>query len=324
MARRFNTSPAAKSTALSCAQRAQKMGLTLNEYGLREVDTRKASRGATEEEIYEKLGLALDSAGVARELRRNRSGGASMLPKLVELAEIRGDLHMHTTETDGRATLEEMAEAAHAAGLEYIAITDHSKALAMANGLDEKRAVAFAHQVRDMDQRRLGMHVFSGIECDIRRDGSMDLEDDALGELDLVIGSVHSHMNLEASEMTDRLLRALECPHLRVLGHPTGRILLHRDPYPFDFEAGRDGSRAAQCLSRNQRQPRRLDLTALADSRRESPRCKFVISTDAHHPKHLANMRYGVRMARRGWLEAADIMNTLPADEFARGDLKHK
>src|SRR5579862_7412700 len=143
---------------------------------------------------------------------------------------------MHTTETDGRASLAESAEIAAARGYEYIAITDHSKALAMANGLDEKRAVAFAHQVREMDQRGLGLRVFSGIECDILRDGSMDLADDALAELDWVIGSVHSYMNMEAAEMTDRLLRALECPHVRVLGHPTGRILLHRDPFPFDFE----------------------------------------------------------------------------------------
>src|SRR5207302_3951841 len=122
---------------------------------------------------------------------------------------IRGDLHMHTRESDGRATLEEMVQAARERGYEYVAITDHSKALAMANGLDEKRAIAFAHQVREMDQRSLGLRVFSGLECDIRRDGTMDLENDALGELDFVIASVHSHMNLEASEMTDRLMRAL-------------------------------------------------------------------------------------------------------------------
>ncbi len=169
---------------------------------------------------------------------------------------------MHTRESDGRASLEEMAEAALAMGYEYIAITDHSKALAMANGLDEKRAVAFAHQVRDMDQKGLGLRVFSGLECDIRRDGAMDLEDDALAELDWVIGSVHSYMNLEPAEMTDRLLRALECPHLRVIGHPTGRVLLHRDPFPFDFEAV-----AAVAARRNvyleiNASPERLDLTA--------------------------------------------------------------
>src|SRR6202166_2415837 len=189
----------------------------------------------TEEEIYSALGLAW----IPPELRENQgeieAAEAGTLPKLIELGQIRGDLHMHTVETDGRATLEEMAEAARALGYEYVAITDHSKALAMANGLDEKRAVAFAHQVREING--LGIRVFSGIECDIRRDAVMDLENDALPELDFVIGSVHSYMNLEAAEMTDRLMRALECPHLRALGHPTGRILLNRDAYPFDFEA---------------------------------------------------------------------------------------
>src|ERR1039457_801775 len=139
---------------------------------------------------------------------------------------------MHTTETDGRATLLEMAEAARIQGYEYIAITDHSKALAMANGLDEKRVVAFARQVREINREAIGIRGFSGIECDILKDGAMDLADDALGELDLVIGSVHSHMNQEGAERTGRLLRALECPHLRIIGHPTGRILLERDAFP--------------------------------------------------------------------------------------------
>ena len=191
--------------------------------------------GATEEEIYEALGLDW----IPPELRENSgeidAAAEHRLPKLVELSHMRGDLHMHTTESDGRATLAEMAEAARERGLDYIAITDHSKSLAMTNGLDEKRAVAFAHQVREMDQRELGLRVFSGLECDIMRDGAMDLADDALAELDWVVGSVHSYMNLEPAEMTDRLLRALECPHLRAIGHPTGRILLHRDPFPFDF-----------------------------------------------------------------------------------------
>src|SRR5262249_36929308 len=158
------------------------------------------------------------------------------LPELVEIKDIRGDLHMHTTETDGRGTLEEMIEAARERGYEYIAITDHSKALAMANGLDEARAVAFAKQVRALNRRALAIRLFSGIECDILRDGAMDLANDALAELDVVIGSVHSHMSLEPAEMTDRLLRALECPHIRILGHPTGRRLLERDSYPYDFE----------------------------------------------------------------------------------------
>jgi DNA polymerase (family X) len=298
--------------------RAQKMGMTLNEYGLARVEGAARLASATEEEIYAALGLDW----IPAELRENsgeiEAAAEHRLPALIEQSQIRGDLHMHTTESDGRVSLEEMAEAARARGLEYIAITDHSKALAMANGLDEKRAVAFAHHVREMDQSRLGVRVFSGIECDIRRDGEMDLENDALAELDWVIGSVHSYMNLESAEMTDRLLRALECPHLRVLGHPTGRILLHREPFPFDFEAI-----AAEAARRNvhleiNASPERLDLSGPLIRAAKAKGCKFVISTDAHHPKHLANMGYGIRMARRGWLEPGDVINTRSAGEFAR------
>ncbi len=297
-------------------QRSLKMGYTLSEYSLSRLHSNERVAGATEEEIYAALGLAW----IPPELRENcgeiEAAAEGRLPRLVELSEIRGDLHMHTTETDGRASLEEMAEACRERGYEYIAITDHSKALAMANGLDEARAVAFAKQVRAM--QGLGIRVFSGIECDIRRDGVMDLESDALAELDFVIGSVHSYMNLEPNEMTDRLMRALECPQLRVLGHPTGRILLHRESFPFDFDLV-----AAEAAKRNvyleiNASPERLDLGPSLIRAAKAKGCKFVINTDAHHPKHLANMSYGVRMARRGWLEPGDILNTLPLAEFAR------
>ena len=307
-----------KEHSIPLRARAQKMGMTLSEYSLSRVDTKEIVARETEEQIYEALGLRW----IPPELRENQgeieAAEAGTLPKLVELGDIRGDVHMHTIETDGRATLDEMAEAAREHGYQYVAITDHSKALAMANGLDEKRAVAFAHQVREMDQSGLGIRVFSGIECDIRRDGTMDLENDALAELDFVIGSVHSYMNLEAAEMTDRLLRALECPHLRALGHPTGRILLNRDPYPFDFEAVATVAARRNVYLEINASPERLDLTASLVRAAKARGAKFVISTDAHHPKHLANMRYGVLMARRGWLEAGDILNTLPVDQFAR------
>ena len=224
---------------------------------------------------------------------------------------------MHTVETDGRATLEEMAAAARDRGYQYIAITDHSKALAMANGLDEKRVVEFARQVRQINRDGLGIRIFSGIECDILRDGAMDLANDALAELDLVIGSVHSHMNQESAEMTDRLLAALECPHLRILGHPTGRILLHRDPFPFDFERVVATAVARGVWLEINASPERLDLHGPLIRTAKAKGARFTISTDAHHPQHLASMRYGVLMARRGWLAKSDIMNTLAADEFA-------
>lgn len=296
--------------------RCVRMGYKLSEYGLFRAEDERKVAGETEEEIYEKLGLAW----IPPELRENQgeieAAEQGRLPKLIEISDIRGDLHMHTLESDGRVTLEEMAQAARSLGYEYIAITDHSKALAMANGLDEKRAVAFARRVRELNRDGLGIRVFSGIECDIRRDGSMDLADDALAELDLVIGSVHSYMNLEASEMTDRLLRALECPYLRILAHPTGRVLLHRDAFPFDFErVAEEAARRGVWLEINA-SPERLDLHATLLRVASARGCRFTISTDAHHPKHLANMRYGVLMARRGWLAAVDVMNTRSLADF--------
>jgi DNA polymerase (family 10) len=298
--------------------RALKLGLTLNEYGLFRVENEQRVAGETEEEVYGQLGLTW----IPPELRENcgeiEAALEGRLPKLIELSDIRGDLHMHTVETDGRATLEEMAEAARALGYQYIAITDHSKALAMANGLDERRAVAFAQHVRKLNEHGLGIRIFSGLECDIRRDGEMDLAEDALAELDIVIGSVHSHMNLEAAEMTDRLMRALESPNIRVIGHPTGRILLNRDPFPFDFE-----QLAAQAAQRNvyleiNGSPERLDLSSSLVRTAKGLGAKFAISTDSHQTKHLApNMRYGIITARRGWLEAGDVLNALPVEQFA-------
>jgi DNA polymerase (family 10) len=303
-------------------QRALKLGLTLNEYGLFRVDNEQRVAGETEQEVYAKIGLAW----IPPELRENcgemEAALEGRLPKLVELSDIRGDLHMHTTETDGRASLEEMAEAARALGYEYIAITDHSKALAMANGLDETRAVAFAKHVRDLNRRDLGIHILSGIECDIRRDGAMDLAEDALAELDIVVASVHSHMNLEPAEMTDRLLRALESPNVRILGHPTGRILMHRDPYPFDFE--RVATLAAQrnvYLEINA-SPERLDLGSAQIRTAKSLGAKFAVSTDSHQTKHLGfNMPFGVITARRGWLEAGDILNTLSLKQLNEANI---
>jgi len=297
--------------------RAQKLGLTLNEYGLFRKEGEQRVAGETEEEVYAQLGLRW----IPPELRENcgeiEAALDGSLPKLVELSDIRGDLHMHTTETDGRATLEEMAEAARALGYEYIAITDHSKALAMANGLDEDRAVGFAKRVRELNQNGLGIRILSGLECDIRRDGAMDLSEDALAELDIVVASVHSHMNLEPAEMTDRLLRALESPNVRILGHPTGRMLLHRDPYPFDFErVAAEAARRKVYLEINA-SPERLDLPGALIRTAKGLGAKFAISTDAHQTKHLgSNMPFGVITARRGWLEAADILNTLPFQQL--------
>jgi DNA polymerase (family 10) len=303
--------------------RAVKMGLTLNEYGLVRVADNHLVASATEEEVYAAIGLAW----IPPELRENQgeveAAENGALPNLIELADIRGDIHMHTRESDGRATLEEMAGEAKSLGREYIAITDHSKALAMANGLDETRVVAFAKQVRELNQSgSLGIRIFSGLECDIRRDGTMDIENDALAELDFVIGSIHSYLNLDHAEMTDRLLKALECPSLRAFGHPTGRLLLHRDAFPFDFERIATEAVKRGVAFEINASPERLDLSAPLIRIAKSKGAKFTIATDAHHPKHLHNMRYGVTMARRGWLTKDDVFNTRSAEGFAAA-IKH-
>ena len=296
--------------------RAVRRGLSLNEYGLTRDGVVVAAR--TEAEIYAQLGLAW----IPPELRENQNefeaAETGTLPRLLELGDIRGDLHMHTTASDGRATLEEMAERARQAGYEYIAITDHSKALAMANGLDEARTIAFAEQVRRL-AGALPVRVFSGIECDILRDGRLDLRDDALAALDLVVASVHSYLNLEPAEMTERYLAAIENPYVTILGHPTGRVLLHREGFGFDFERVAAAAAARGVALEINASPERLDLNDALIRTAKARGCRFTISTDAHHPKHLANMRYGVLTARRGWLTCADVLNTLPADQFAAG-----
>jgi DNA polymerase (family 10) len=301
------------------------MGLKLNEYGLfREADDVRVA-GETEEGVYQALGLDW----IPPELRENQGeielAEAHTLPKLVQQSDIRGDLHMHTTATDGRATLEEMAEAARALGYEYIAITDHSKVMAMMFGLDEKRVVEFAQTVRKLNESgNLGIHILSGLECDIMKEGEMDIAWDALAELDIVIGSVHNHMNLEPEAMTDRLLRALECPHLTALGHPTGRLLLHREAFTFDFDRViSDAVRRGVWLEINS-SPERLDLSANHVRMAKAKGARFIVSTDAHHPKHLLNMRYGIQTARRGGLEAEDILNTYPVERFGEALRRRK
>jgi DNA polymerase (family 10) len=299
--------------------RAVRMGFKLSEYGLfrNEDDVRVA--GETEEGVYQALGLAW----IPPEMRENcgeiELASENRLPQLVRMEDIRGDLHMHTTATDGRATLEEMAEAARARGYEYIAITDHSKAIAMAFGLDEKRVEEFAARVREINASgHLGIHIFSGIECDIMKDGTMDLAWDALAQLDFVIGSVHNNMTMEAPAMTGRLLRALECPHLRLLGHPTGRLLLHRDPFPFDFDRVVTAAVQRGVALEINSSPERLDLSAPLIRAAKAKGARFYVDTDAHHPQHLANLHYGVLTARRGWLEPGDVLNTLPLAEQLR------
>jgi DNA polymerase (family 10) len=295
--------------------RAIARGLKLNEYGIfRHADDARVA-GATEEAIY----AALDLQWVPPELREDRgeieAAAARRLPTLIEYADLRGDLHMHTTETDGRNSIAEMAEAARAAGLEYIAITDHSRALAMANGLDETRALAHAARVREADGR-YGVRLLAGIECDILADGRMDLADDCLASLDLVIASVHSAFNQDRQQMTERLLRAIENPHVDIIGHPTGRLILKRSPYPVDIEAViESAARHGVALEINS-QIDRLDLSDVQARLARDRGVRLVISSDAHSQNALGVTRWGIVQARRAWLTAADVLNTRSFTEF--------
>jgi DNA polymerase (family 10) len=296
--------------------RAIQRGLKLNEYGLYRVDDDTRIAGEDEAGIYRALGLAF----VPPELRENRgeidAAAAGTLPRLIELTDILGDLHCHTTATDGRESIEGMARAAKAAGLRYLAITDHSQALAMANGLDERRALEHARAIHDVNDRVDGMTLLAGIECDIRQDGSMDLSDDCLAQLDIVIASIHSGFNMEADAMTDRLLRALSCPWVDVLGHPTGRLILKRDPHKADMTRVMAQAAASGVALEINAQIDRLDLDDGLASRAAAAGARLVISTDAHSATALGNMRWGVQVARRAWLRAEDVLNTRPVDEL--------
>jgi DNA polymerase (family 10) len=296
--------------------RAMQRGLKLNEYGLFRVDNDERLAGGTEEAIYDTLGLAW----IDPELRENRgefdAAEANSLPRLVSAADLVGDLHMHTTASDGRDTLEDMAAAAARLGHRYIAITDHSQALAMANGLDEARALAHAAKVRALNGRFDGLTLLAGIECDILADGRMDLSGDCLAQLDFVIASVHSHFSQDESEMTDRVLRALECPWVDALGHPTGRLLLKRDAIRLKMDAVFAAAAAHGVALEINCKVDRLDLNdALARTARDRG-IRLVISTDAHAVAALGGQRWGIQVARRAWLRPTDVLNTRPIEEL--------
>ena len=305
-----------KAHNIALRDRAIDRGMKLNEYGLYRVEDGALVVGADEHAIYEALGLQW----VPPELRENRgeidAAERGALPRLLTFEDLRGDLHMHTTTTDGRASAEEMARAARQAGLQYIAITDHSQSLAMANGLDETRALRHAAEVRALNQRIDGLTVLAGIECDIRADGTMDLADDCLAALDIVIASVHSAFNMEESQMTDRVLRALANPHVDVLGHPTGRLILKRDGYKLAFEQVVAAAAAAGVALEINSQVDRLDLDDAKARYARDRGVKLIIDSDAHSPAGLGALRWGAVTARRAWLEPSDVLNTQPVDDF--------
>jgi len=312
-----------KTHNVSIRQRALKMGYTLSEYALTRVADGTHVASATEEDVY--AALKLDY--IPPELRENQgeieAAEKHQLPRLIELQDMRGDVHMHTVETDGRCTIEEMVSAARERGYEYMAITDHSKNLAFANGLDDKRAIQHVRKIREADKNSEGIKIFAGIEVDILGDGELDLFADVLDEMDLVIASVHSHFQQEPQQMTDRLLRAITSGHISILGHPTGRILLRREGYDFDFDAMLKAAATHNVAMELNAYPDRLDLSDRHLKMAKERGVKIVVNTDSHHTSHLEKMRFGVVQARRAWLTAADVLNTLPVNQFAEAMRRH-
>ncbi len=313
-----------KAHNIALRDRAIGMGFKLNEYGLYRTSDEGRVAGEREEDIYAALGLDW----VPPELREMRgeisSAEARALPRLIERADLRGDLHIHTTETDGKDDIRTMAMAAKEAGLAYIAITDHSQSLAMANGLDERRALAHAARIRAVDAEGLGIRLLAGIECDIKPDGSLDLADDCLAALDIVVASVHSAFTQERREMTDRVIRAITNPHVDILGHPTGRMLLKREAYPIDVEAVIDAAAPLGIAIEINSQPYRLDLHDVHARLARDRGVPIVISSDAHARHAFATLRWGVTVARRAWLRPADVLNTQPFDDFRASLRRHR
>lgn len=305
-----------KAHNVALRDRAIGLGFKLNEYGLYRTGDDARVAGDREEDIYRALGLDW----IPPELREARgemeAAAEHRIPRLVERADLLGDLHLHTTASDGKDDVRTMAEAARAAGLEYIAITDHSKSLAMANGLDERRALEHATHIRASDGAVGGVRLLAGIECDIKPDGSLDLADDCLAALDLVVASVHSAFNQDRQQMTDRLLQAIENPNVDILGHPTGRLILKREPYPFDIEAVVEAAARRGVALEINCQVDRLDLSDVNARVARDRGAPIVISSDSHSRHGFGTLRWGVMMARRAWLTPGNVLNTLPFAAF--------
>jgi DNA polymerase (family 10) len=294
--------------------RANEMGWTLNEYALTTLKGGKVIASKTEEEIYAKLKLHYIEPELREMTGEIEAAEHGKLPKLLTLADIRGDLQMHTTASDGKNSIEEMGQTARELGYEYIALTDHSQAVTVANGLDEKRTLA---QIKRIHAAKVsGIRLLAGSEVDIRKDGSLDLEDHVLAELDVVVCSVHSYMNMDRAEMTERMLAAVENPYTQIIAHPTGRLVLRREPFEYDMEAVLDACAEHGVAMECNAYPDRLDLRDVHLRMAKQRGVKIVISTDSHTTHNLQFMKYGVETARRGWIEKKDVINTLPLNEF--------
>jgi DNA polymerase (family 10) len=311
-----------KAHNVALRQRALKMGYTLNEYALATLEGETPVAGKTEEEIYAKLKLDYIPPEMRENLGEIDLAQNHTLPKLITQKDLQGDVHMHTIETDGRNTIEEMAEAAKERGYKYMAITDHSKNLAFANGLDDKRAVEHIARIREANKKIDGIKIFAGIEVDILPEGDLDLSDDVLAQMDLVIASVHSVFNQESAKMTDRLIKAIGNPNTSIIGHPTGRIQLRRDSYPFDMHAVLTAAANHKVAMELNAYPDRLDLNDANLRQAKQQGVKIVINTDSHHTSHMEKIRFGVLQARRAWLTNDDVLNTQPVEKFEKA-MKH-
>ena len=297
-----------KSHNISIRKMGIEKGLKVNEYGV--FKGKKRVAGKTEEEVYR----AVDLVYIEPELRENRgeleAARKNELPDLVMLKDLRGDLHSHTSETDGRHSLEEMAQAAGDLGYEYLAVTEHSKRVTIARGLDDQRLALRIEQIDRLNEKLKGITLLKGIEVDILKDGSLDLPDKILKELDLTVCSVHYYRNLSRKDQTERIIRAMDNPYFNILGHPTGRLINERPAYEVDLEKIMQAARERGCCLELNAHPDRLDLSDSYCKMAREMSVKIAISTDAHSRSDLKFMRFGVDQARRGWLEAKDIINT--------------
>jgi DNA polymerase (family 10) len=306
-----------KAHNVSLRQRALKMGYTLSEWALARLDDESVVAAATEEEIYAALGMDWMPPEIRENLGEIEAAARHALPRLIEKADIRGDVHMHTHATDGHNSIREMADAALACGFEYIAITDHSKNLAMTNGLDEERALEHVQRIREVDEQMGGrIRVFTGIEVDILADGALDLDDEVLAEMDVVIASVHTRFDQSREETTARVLKAIENPYVRILGHPTGRLLLRREPFALDLGAVLRRAAELGVAVEHNAAPERLDLNDRDLRLAKELGCRIVINSDSHDARNLGKMDYGIRQLRRAWLGPQDVLNCLGAKDF--------
>ena len=313
-----------KAHNIALRDRAMAQGCRLNEYGLVRVADNVRLAGDTEEGIYRALGLDL----IPPELREDRgefiAAAAGDLPALITGHDLRGDVHMHTTESDGRDDLDTMAETARARGLSFIAITDHSKALAVANGMDEARTFAHAARIRALNRPGHGFTLLAGIECDILADGRMDLDDDCLKALDVVVASVHLHLGQDEATMTARIIRAIEHPWVDIIGHPTNRLLLRRAASHVHIEKVIDAAAANGVALEINAQPDRRDLSDTHARLARDRGVKLVINSDAHATAQLGHTGWGVLTARRAWLTPDDVLNTRDVDGFRRALKRHR